>query len=161
MPEIESGGQAVIVNLSAVTVNGVASMTARDTFGNIDILLGEIEGASGSAGNDTLIGGDGHFNRLDGFSGNDLLIGGSQSEHLIGGEGDNSLNGGTGENFYEGGKGQDNYTGGNADSDNQWDKISYEHEDGGVGIKATYKGNGKVTVVDTSATPRRALTSKK
>lgn len=121
--EIEGGGAGVIVNLSSEDFddgNGqtIAAGTARDTYGNIDILQGDIEAASGSQNGDVLLGGDG-FNRLEGHGGDDYIVGGAGNDNVYGGEGEDNLHGDR----------QDG-SGWAADENNgdtrYWDVLSYE-----------------------------------
>jgi Ca2+-binding RTX toxin-like protein len=70
----------VIVNLSAVTVLGVASNTAADGYSAVDTLV-NIGAATGSAFNDTLIGGAGDEFFM-GRAGNDSIVGGAGSDWI-------------------------------------------------------------------------------
>ena len=70
-----SGSGTIIVNLSSTTQGGIASNTARDGFGTIDVLT-SIEEARGSTGNDTFYGGD-DYNFFQGRGGNDVYDGGN------------------------------------------------------------------------------------
>ncbi|MEO7222833.1 MAG: calcium-binding protein [Devosia sp.] len=132
----------------AVTVNFAAGTVVKSDTTSLGTFDSKVELIAGSDFADTFIGDD-RNNGMFGNAGDDTLNGSGGNDNLNGGDGNDSLNGGSGDNYYQGGKGKDSYTGGNADGDDQWDKISYEREDGGTGITATYKGNGKVTVVDT------------
>ncbi|MHC5599267.1 MAG: hypothetical protein ACYTXC_25540 [Nostoc sp.] len=66
--------------------------------------------ATGTLGNDTLIGGIGN-DTLDGIAGNDSLIGGAGNDSLIGGTGNDTLDGGTGNDTLNGGAGTDTFKG--------------------------------------------------
>lgn len=59
----------------------------------------DVEGATGGAGDDTLIGNT-MANTLVGGSGNDVLIGADGDDALTGGEGDDTLTGGSGNDRY-------------------------------------------------------------
>ena len=98
-------GGAVVVDLA----NG----TALDGFGGTDI-LSNVEGADGSAANDTLIGdvnansffGDDGDDSIEGADGSDFLSGGDGNDMLFGGDGDfDALNGGAGNDVIDGGLG--------------------------------------------------------
>ena len=79
---------------SAVSVN-LALSTAQGTAGAGSDTLGNLEGLSGSAFNDTLAG-DGNANLLLGLAGNDTLSGAGGNDTLEGGAGNDSLDGGAG-----------------------------------------------------------------
>lgn len=70
-----------------------------------------IENASGSGGNDILIGNE-VANRLTGNGGNDALFGGAGDDELFGGAGIDALFGGTGVDILDGGTGADKLNGG-------------------------------------------------
>ena len=78
------GTQGVRVNLSNATQMGIAAQTGLDGFGGTDTIL-NVERVIGSAGDDTLIGGnpanDG-FEELMGLDGDDILDGGSGFNQL-------------------------------------------------------------------------------
>ncbi len=76
----ENDPAGVIVNLSAATIFGVASNTARDGYANTDTLI-NIDEAGGSAFADTLVGGDGD-NVIEGRGGDDVLEGGQGFDEL-------------------------------------------------------------------------------
>src|SRR5262249_8819189 len=86
---------------SGVTVDlskhGVAQFISASE--GSDVLI-SIEGASGSAFNDTLIG-DSGSNRLNGREGNDSLQGGADQDFLVGGAGNDTLDGGSLGEFNE------------------------------------------------------------
>jgi Ca2+-binding RTX toxin-like protein len=86
---------------SGVTVDlskhGVAQLVSA-TEGS-DVLVG-IEGVSGSAFNDTLLG-DSAFNNLSGRAGDDSLQGGGSQDFLVGGAGSDVVNGGLLSEFNE------------------------------------------------------------
>ena len=90
-------GNQVIINL----VTGVAS---RGQAGG-DTLI-SIEGLSGSAFGDTLVGSFGD-NTIEGNGGRDVLSGQRGDDTLLGGAGDDSLEGGTGADILVGGIGRD------------------------------------------------------
>lgn len=71
----QGGTGAIIVNLSATTQYGVAAISARDGWGNIDTLVA-IEEARGGNGNDTFVGGSG-YSYFQGRGGSDTYIGGN------------------------------------------------------------------------------------
>lgn len=79
------GNDGVIVNLGTVTQFGVASLRARDGFGDIDTLSG-IEHARGGDNDDILIG-SGVANKLEGLGGNDQLQTDAGIDTLDGGAG--------------------------------------------------------------------------
>lgn len=85
----------VVVNLVTDTVSG----------GDHDTLI-SIEGASGSAHADILLGDDGP-NWLVGQEGNDTLGGGGGNDHVFGSNGDDILSGGGGRDFIYGDEGND------------------------------------------------------
>ncbi|WP_172329217.1 calcium-binding protein [Mangrovicoccus sp. HB161399] len=82
---------------------------AQDTGRGMDVLR-NVEGVSGSSGNDRLIGNDAD-NRLEGNSGFDTLCGGG-NDSLFGLRGFDSLSGGAGSDYLDGGGGDDTLDGG-------------------------------------------------
>jgi Ca2+-binding RTX toxin-like protein len=142
-----SAAALVNVSVAGIALTTVAAGTAIDTRNYVDTLV-SIEEVQGTGYDDIIVSGNasGHF---DGREGNDKITSGSGDDSIDGGAGNDTLIGGTGDNFYEGGAGLDSYTGGTLTTDNQWDKISFERETGGVGIIATFTGGGNVTVKDT------------
>jgi Ca2+-binding RTX toxin-like protein len=103
---IFGGGAGVAVNL--------ASGTATDGFGNADTLI-SIETARGTAGNDTLVGGN-------------VPLGGTDIYTLHGGDGDDSLTAGSHDSLLNPGAGNDTVTGGAGS-----DQIGYEEYTGANG----------------------------
>lgn len=117
-----SGSDAgVSINLSTGTASG--------GHAEGDVLQGGIDGITGSAHDDVLIGYDGHSTTpgdtwtnvffgnggndlLSGLGGNDTLFGGADQDTLLGGQGDDALHGGDGHDWLEGGAGNDSLDGG-------------------------------------------------
>jgi Ca2+-binding RTX toxin-like protein len=84
-------------NLSAVT--DPYAITYIDVKGNTEIV-------TGTAGNDTLYGGQG-LDRLTGGAGDDLLDGGTQNGEMSGGAGNDTLRGAAGADTLDGGAGSE------------------------------------------------------
>ena len=97
-----SGSAAGVTILFGVSADG--GDAAGDT-------LSGIEGAVGSAHDDTLVG-DSINNTLDGGEGHDVLAGGGGDDRLIGGADNDSLSGGEGNDTLLGGDGDDTLAGG-------------------------------------------------
>jgi Ca2+-binding RTX toxin-like protein len=103
----------------------------NDGSGNTTDIIANIEWVLGSARADDITGTTGN-NVLFGHRGNDLIKG---------------LDG---DNFYNPGEGADTITGGAGRDDGNWDKIAYNSDqEGNLGIRATFLGNGRVRIVDT------------
>ncbi|WP_138468388.1 calcium-binding protein [Poseidonocella sp. HB161398] len=103
---------------TAVTVS-LARVHAQETGRGADVLR-NIEGISGSSGNDRLTGDDG-ANRLEGNAGFDRLSGGGGNDSLYGLRGFDWLEGGAGSDYLDGGNGDDTLDGGTgAGSDTCW-----------------------------------------
>jgi Ca2+-binding RTX toxin-like protein len=121
----ETGTLAVFVNLDSSTVYmGLAPERARDSFGNLDILL-DVEQVTGTALND-FVQGNGSANRISlgaggdealGLAGDDLLIGAEGNDRLEGGSGNDRLEGGEGNDLLLGDSGDDSIEGGGGDDE--------------------------------------------
>lgn len=103
----------VLANLSAITVQGRAAGTVKDTFGHIDAVT-RIEGIEGTGFRDKMWGG-GENNIFSGRRGNDRLDGGAGDDRLSGGENDDVLLGGAGNDRLVGGAGSDEILGGSGE----------------------------------------------
>jgi Ca2+-binding RTX toxin-like protein len=83
----EGGAGAVLINLGsqAAVLNGVLLQAgeARDTHGNLDLLVGIDNVAASSSGNNWVLGNQG-ANRIRGGSGDDVLDGGGGADFLAG-----------------------------------------------------------------------------
>jgi Ca2+-binding RTX toxin-like protein len=108
--DVESGGGKVKVNLSNTTKYGLAAGTARDTFGDTDLLT-NIRYVSLSQKNDTIFGGDAS-ERFWGRDGNDLMLGNRGRDQFEGDAGQDSIDGGDGKDTLSGGLDRDTLTGG-------------------------------------------------
>jgi Ca2+-binding RTX toxin-like protein len=73
---------------------------------SLDGLIGTLATITGTAGNDSLVGGT-NADVISGLDGNDTLIGDFGSDSLVGGSGHDSLDGGLGNDTLEGGEGND------------------------------------------------------
>jgi Ca2+-binding RTX toxin-like protein len=109
-PDIESGGGKVKVNLSTTAKYGLDAGTARDTFGDIDILV-NIRNVSLSQKNDTIFGGSAS-ERFWGRDGGDLMFGNKGRDQFEGDAGNDSIDGGEGKDTISGGLGRDQLKGG-------------------------------------------------
>jgi alpha-tubulin suppressor-like RCC1 family protein len=76
-----------------------------------DDIRADVEGITGSAGNDSLVG-NSSANILIGGAGNDTLIGGAGNDTIDGGGGNDVVHGGEGDDALTGGVGNDALTGG-------------------------------------------------
>ncbi|WP_108262452.1 calcium-binding protein [Mangrovicoccus ximenensis] len=121
-----AGGIAVTVSLNR--------LYAQDTGRGMDVLR-NVEGISGSAGHDRLVGNDAD-NRLEGNAGFDTLDGGAGNDTLFGLRGYDSLSGGAGSDYLDGGGGDDTLDGGT-----------------GPGIDTAWGGLGADTFVFTARAP--------
>ncbi|MET1078139.1 MAG: calcium-binding protein [Pseudomonas sp.] len=81
---------------------------ADSTLWDVAAIKAQLGG--GTAGNDSLNGGNGN-DLLDGKGGNDQLYGGAGNDTLLGGSGEDLLNGGSGDDLLEGGAGNDRLIG--------------------------------------------------
>ena len=105
----------------------LAAGQAQDGEGGLDS-LSEIEGAHGSAHNDTLRG-DAGANELSGFGGNDTLQGSLGNDTILGGDGNDLVQGGAGNDELWGGDGVDTLDGGDGT-----DLIRYRDDTAGVTV---------------------------
>jgi Ca2+-binding RTX toxin-like protein len=79
----------------------------------------------------------------------DVIRGNDADNALLGYAGSDTLYGMMGDNYFQGGAGADTFYGGTSNADGQWDKVSYEDDNGPQGIVVTYLGVGNISVVDT------------
>ena len=104
-------------NTTKVQATGLASTVAT---GAARLLAAATAIHNGSAGADSIIGGNGRDivnagagdDTIDGGAGDDVLNGGAGSDWLFGGEGNDVLNGGEGDDILDGGNGHDTLIGG-------------------------------------------------
>ena len=96
----QSGSHQINVR---VTDSGQLSIDRAFTVTLLDVTP---ENATGSSGNDILVGGQGQ-DTFSGGLGNDTLRGGSGADHVDGGEGNDELTGGAGKDILRGGGGRD------------------------------------------------------
>ncbi len=96
-----SGGTSgVIVNLLGNgSQGGLLADTAKDGFGNIDIVK-NIPNVVGTGFADKIFGGN-HANTLSGGAGDDLLAGGAGNDNIYGGTGADDLFGGSGADVFQ------------------------------------------------------------
>jgi len=104
-----SHGAAVVVQLAT----GRGAIGSASSVDMSDNLYG-IEGAFGSAFDDTLTGAD-NDNFIDGWEGDDVINGKKGEDTLLGGDGSDEIDGGNGNDSVIGGKGADNIVGGLGD----------------------------------------------
>jgi serralysin len=119
------------------TLQGAPVLTASDIAA--DFVGGLI---TGTAGNDTLVGGPGS-DTLDGLAGNDTLFGNARADTLLGGTGNDSLTGNLGLDSLVGGDGNDTLDGaasGFGDSEEWHSGQLYPGDtlEGGLGDDAYY-----------------------
>ncbi|MEG4633613.1 cadherin-like domain-containing protein [Microcoleus sp. AR_TQ3_B6] len=91
---------------------GTSSAIVNVAVGRNQMGTGGNDTLTGTAGDDSLNGGNGN-DRLIGNAGNDTLIGGNGSDLLFGNAGNDLLNGDNGSDTLRGGLGNDTLTGGN------------------------------------------------
>ena len=100
-------------------------------------------------GNNTSFGTASGFEWIFATNFDDILRGTTGNNVMHGNDGDDTFYGQGGDDFYAGGRGKDTYHGSTTTGPGQWDKISYEWEDGSTGIHAQFLGGGTVQVTDT------------
>jgi len=86
--------------------SGTSSANVSVAVGGTQIGTSDSDILTGTAGNDSIDGGNGS-DILIGNAGNDTLIGGNGTDFLVGGTGDDLLSGGNGEDTLRGGLGED------------------------------------------------------
>lgn len=126
-----SAGIVVDMRLSSGQV--YSSGTGDPANIGVDTLV-NIEGITGSAFDDVMIGASGS----DGFygaGGNDSLSGNAGNDSLRGGDGDDTIDGGTGDDALYGGAGNDTIDGGEG---NDW--VSYADSSVGVNVSLAVSG---------------------
>lgn len=128
--------KAVFVDL----VGGYAAAEGTDT-------LVSIENASGSNGNDTLLGGDGD-NYLYGADGDDRLDGRGGNDRILGGNGNDRIDGGAGNDVLSGDHGDDRLEGGSGD-DVLWGGYGNDIMYGGTGADIFAFADGDISAYDT------------
>jgi Ca2+-binding RTX toxin-like protein len=154
----ELGGQNLLngcngidtVNYSGVEDGGVTvNLAGGGPVGTGDSAT-NFENATGSPGNDNIIGSDG-ANQLRGGKGNDKLSGNDAPDTIIGGAGDDRIRGGDADDTLQGKGGNDNIRGGDGDDDLNGGKGKHDVCDGGGGSDHFSKCETKIKKPVTAA----------